>query len=222
MRPFSCLAIAIALLPPLITNAAPTLSSGQSLPSPPGQGVAQCNAVTIRFSLKAGESFHQRIGDLTFNVQADRAQDSPNGWEFSLEDAVGRDMIAPVNLPLRFNPWQILGPGYGLTATDSLKNNRELRFLLRDSDLKVVDPLWHDALWPYSAADPDHAADKYIGALSRLPLGLLRLKILQADIPPDDIVRSASFEAEFVVPAEFQMDTSLEPRPAACPPPFRF
>ncbi len=94
--------------------------------------------------------------------------------------------------------------------------------MLRDSDLKVVDPLWHDALWPYSAPDPDHAADNYISALSRLPLGLLRLKILHADISPDDTVRSASFEAHFVVPAEFQIDTSLEPRSAACPPPFKF
>ncbi len=160
MRPFSCTTIAIALLPSLIAALMPSLVSGQSLPSPPGQDAAQCKAVTIKFSLKAGESFQQKIDNLTFNVKADSARMPGDGWGFSIDDAAGRDMIAPVNLPLRFNPTQILGSGYGLTAKDSLKFERELRFLLRDSDLKVVDPLWRDALWPYSAPDPDHAADK--------------------------------------------------------------
>ena len=191
------------------------------IPVPQKQRAQQCNAVTIKFSLKAGESFQQKIGNLTFNVRADTSRDLPNGWTFSLDNADGHDFIAPVNLPLRFNPSQILGPGYSMTARDSLKWNRELPFLINDSDYEFVVPLWHDALWPYSAPDPDKAADKYISAIAKMPLGLLRLKILKADISPDDLILSASFEAEFIAPVQFHLDPSLSPRRSACPSPYK-
>ena len=191
------------------------------IPVPQKQRAQQCNAVTIKFSLKEGESFQQEIGNLTFNVRADTSRDLPNGWTFSLDNADGHDFIAPVNLPLRFNPSQILGPGYSMTARDSLKWNRELPFLINDSDYEFVVPLWHDALWPYSAPDPDKAADKYISAIAKMPLGLLRLKILKADISPDDLILSASFEAEFIAPAQLHFDPSLSPRRSPCPPPYK-
>lgn len=177
----------------------------------------RCNAVTFKFSLKAGESFQKAIGNLTFKVQSGTAQERPNGWTFSLDNADGQDFIAPVSIPLRFNPSQILGPGYGLSARDSLKNNRELPFLISDSDYELIVPLWRNALWSYSAPDPDHAADNYVGALGRIPLGMLRLKILQADVSPEDLIRSASFEIEFTTPAQFHFDPSLSPRPSSCP-----
>jgi hypothetical protein len=182
----------------------------------------QCPAVTISFSLKAGESFQQEIGnDLVFLVRADTSRERPNGWALSIDNAAGRDVIAPVNPPIRFNPSQILGPGYGLTAKDSLKNDRELHFLISDSDYEFVAPLWQDALWPYNAPAPGKTAENYTGALARIPLGVLRLRTVQADISPEDFIRSATFEAEFVSPAQFQFSPSLSPRPSACPPPFK-
>ena len=190
-------------------------------PAQERQKAQQCAAVTIKFSLKAGESFQQEIGNLMFNVRADASRERPNGWTLSIDNADGNDFIAPVNIPLRFNPSQILGPGYGLTAKDSLKNNRELPFLINDSDYELVAPLWQDALWPYSAPDPDKAADNYTRTLLRSPLGMLRLRILQADISPEDLILSAVFEAEFIAPAQFHFDPSLSPRRSPCPSPFK-
>ena len=97
-----------------------------------------------------------------------------------------------------------------------------MRFLLSASDYERVDPLWKNALWPYSAPDPDKAAGAYIGALESLPLGMLKFKILESDVSPDDIIRSASFEVEFTAPASFRFDPLLKPHTAVCPPPFKF
>ncbi len=190
-------------------------------PAPQKQKAQQCSTVKVTFSLKAGESFHKEIGNLTFSVRADTSQERPNGWTFSIDNTYGDDFIAPVKIPLRFNPSQILGPGYGLTARDSLKSIRELRFLINDSDYELVAPLWRDALWPYSAPDPEKAADLYTSALRRIPLGMLRLRILQADVSPEDLIRSASFEAEFIVPAQFGLAPSLSPRSSSCPSPLK-
>lgn len=182
----------------------------------------QCNAVTLKFSLKAGESFEQRIGDLTFKVRVDPGWKPGNGWDFSLEDAAGHDFIYSANPPLRFNPSQILGPGYSLTTRESLKWNREVWFLLSSSDYERVDPLCIGALWPYKAPDPDKAFDAYISVLKKLRLGLLKLRILESDVSPADFVRSATFEVEIIAPSEFRFDPLLAPHPAACPLPFKF
>jgi hypothetical protein len=181
----------------------------------------RCMSVSIEFSLKAGEGFQQEIGNLTFDVRPDTTPEKPNGWTFSIHGVGGDDFIAPVNIPLRFNPSQILGSGYGLSASESLKTLRELPFLLSDSDYELVVPLWRDALWPYSAPDPDHAADKYISTLARLPLGLFRLKPLKADISQDDHIRAASFEASFIIPSGSPLDPSLKRRLSPCPRPFK-
>jgi|WetSurMetagenome_2_1015567.scaffolds.fasta_scaffold169303_1 hypothetical protein len=181
----------------------------------------QCTSVSISFSLKAGESFQQEISNLMFDVRADTSSEEPNGWTFSIYGASGDDLIAPVNIPLRFNPSQILGPGYGLSARESLQTSRELPFLLGNSDYELVAPLWRDALWPYSAPDPDHAADKYTSTIARLPLGLIKLKPLKVDISPDDVIRSASFEASFIIPSGFHLDPSLKRHSSPCPRPFK-
>src|SRR4051794_23720411 len=115
----------------------------------------QCAIVAISFSLKTDDSFQRPISDLTFKVQPLKS----TGWMFSLEDAKGRDFIYPVNPALRFNSSQMLGAGYGDTAKQSLSHNRELRFLLNESDYDT-------------APDPDHAADQYLGQLEKLRTGL--------------------------------------------------
>jgi hypothetical protein len=187
---------------------------------PAQQKQQTCNAVTLKFSLKAGESFQQKINNLTFRLKADPVKEL--GWRFYLEDAVGRDYIAPVNLPLRFNASQDLGPSYGIDAREALKGKRELRFLINESDYKLLDPLWENALWPYSAPDRDHADEIFLDAIRRCALGLLRLRILNADIAPSGSILSAGFEVEFTAPSQFGFNPSLSPNPSSCPPPIEF
>lgn len=177
----------------------------------------QCAAVTLRISLKAGDTFQRRINGLTFRVRATKDAGSCYGWRFFLEDAAGHDFIYPVNPPLRFNPSQLLGCGYGESAQQLLKWDRELRFLLDQADYEHFDPLVEKALWPYNAPNPAHAAEDYLTALAKLRTGLLRLKILSSDVAPDGAVRSAELEVELIAPSDFHFDSSLKPRSTACP-----
>jgi hypothetical protein len=172
----------------------------------------ECTRITLKLTLTAGQSYEQRIGgNLTLKVMPS------DGWTFSLEDAASHDYIAPVNPPLRFNPLQTLGPGYSLSAKESLKWDREVRFILNEPDYKRIHQLWHYALWPADAPDPDHAIENYVGTIKQLRTGFLRVSILQSDVSPDDIVRSATFSWEFTAPSEFSFNPALGPQPAACP-----
>ena len=173
----------------------------------------QCNAVAVFFSLKAGETFEQRVNDLTFKVKPLES----SGWFFSLEDLKGHDFLYPVNPPLRLNGSQTLGAGYGATAKQSLAYDRELRFLLSESDYAALWPYVEHALWPYSAPDPENAADQYLRELDKLRTGLFSLAIIHSDISENDEVRSAGFHAEFFAPTTFQFVPSLSPHTVVCP-----
>lgn len=181
------------------------------------QTAEQCKVVTLRISLKAGQSYEQRIGDLTFTVRAASSRKPGDGWYFSLEDESGHDYIAPANLPLRFNPRQILGPGYSLTAQKSLSWNREVRFLMDKSDYDKIEPLWKHALWPADSPNPQNAAKNYLNTLEQLQGGRLSLKVLDFSISSDDVIHSARFEIEFIAPNGFHFDPSLMPSIAPCP-----
>ena len=177
----------------------------------------QCVAATLTVSVKAGDDFRRQINDLTFKVQATKDKGFCWGWMFSLEDAAGHDFIYPVNPPLRFNPSQLLGCGYGQTSRESLRISRDLRFLVNESDYQRFDPLLKNALWPADAPNPDRAADEYLTALDKLSTGLLRLKILHFDVAPDDAVRSVGLKVEFIVPSDFHLDPMLKPYSSSCP-----
>ena len=93
-------------------------------------------------TLEAGQSYERSIGgSLTLKVRADDSGKPPNGWYYSLVDPDGHDYIAPVNTPLRFNPLQTPGPGYSLTAQESLNWDREVRFMLNEADCERIAPL---------------------------------------------------------------------------------
>ncbi len=174
-----------------------------------------CSAVALTVSLTADEEFQRRINDnLTFKMLPLQEQ---SGWDFRLEDTAGHDFIYPVNPPLRFNASQTLGRGYGESAKQSLNLDRELRFLLRRSDYDRFMPFVNNALWPYNAPNPERTADEYLAALTKQRTGVLRLKILHAEVGPDDKVRSAKFQVELIAAAEFHFDPSLKPHKAACP-----
>jgi hypothetical protein len=187
--------------------------------SPAEQKTApQCAAVALTVSLQAGDDYQRRINDLTFVVRATKDKGFCWGWMFSLEDAAGHDFIYPVNPPLRFNPSQLLGCGYGQTARESLKISRELRFLLNQSDYERFQPLLKNALWPGDAPNPDRAAKEYLTALDKLSTGLLRLRILHSEVSADDSVRSAEVQAELIAPSGFQFDPTLKPYSTVCSP----
>jgi hypothetical protein len=174
----------------------------------------QCSAVALVIRLEAGRNYAQSIGNgLTFKIRAMKEW----GWVLSLEDNAGRDYIYPVNPPLRLNPSETLGRGYGDSARKSLSHGRNLRFLLDNADYNRLEPLMDNALWPYNAPDPNRALDEYVTALQNLQTGVLKLKILAADLAPDDSVRSAKFHVEFVAPPGFHFDAPLHPHPSACP-----
>lgn len=176
----------------------------------------ECTQITLKVSLTAGQNYEQPIGrDFTLNVLANSTP--PNGWTFTLDGPSGDDYIAPVNPPLRSNPTQILGPAYGFTARDSLKIDRRIRFILGEADYKRIEQLWHYALWPGNAPNPDHAADDYVTAIKQLRAGWLRVKTVESDISPDDIVRSATFIWEITAPSEFHFNPALKPKAVVCP-----
>jgi hypothetical protein len=173
----------------------------------------QCTGAAVSFSLKAGDSFQQRINDLTFKVKPVES----TGWFFSLEDAKGHDFLYPVNPPLRLNGSQTLGAGYGATAKQSLAYGRELRFVLSEADYAALWPYVEHALWPYSAPDPEKAADQYLSELDKLRTGLVSLAIIRSDVSENDQVRSAEFHAEFIAQTTFEFVPSLSPHAVVCP-----
>jgi hypothetical protein len=85
-------------------------------------------------SLVAGEQFSSKVGcGLELRLVPMRFSDPPtatplDGWRLepvptqaagSMQE--GEDRIYPVNLPLRFNPWQDIGSSYGMTAEQKLQ-----------------------------------------------------------------------------------------------------
>src|SRR5215472_215109 len=173
----------------------------------------QCITVATSFSLRAGGSFRQPIGDFVFQVEPLES----TGWLFSVQDAKGHDVLYPVNPPLRLNASQTLGAGYGSKAKQSLSYSRELLFLLKESDYATLWPYVEHALWPYNAPDPNHAAEEYFSELDKLSTGLLSLAVIRSDVSENDEVRSAEFKAEFAVAAWFHFDPSLAPYVVTCP-----
>jgi len=200
-------------LPACLFGSAALSAFGLGRPAQEKNAPPQCAAVAISFSLEEGDDFQQAINDLTFKMQPLGS----SGWLFSLEDAKGHDFIYPVNPALRFNPSQMLGAGYSDTAKQSFSHGRELRFLLSGSDYDAFEPYVGYALWPYTAPDPDHAADRYFDELDKLRTGLLRMTIVRADISEQDEVRSAEFGVEFIAPKTFRFASSLGHRAVACP-----
>lgn len=201
----------------IMLTAAVLASAGQSRPQPFAPG-PRCSAVSLIVKLDAGKSYAQEVGGLNFKIKAEDGKGSCNGWSFTLEDAAGNDFIYPVNMPLRFNPSQFLGCSYGLTAKQGLEMKRNMRFILNKRDYLLLDPLMRNALWPYSAPDPEHAGEKYLDAISAVRTGLLRLNTVRSRISPDGAIQSATFRVDLTAPTSFRFEPGLKPHPSPCPP----
>ncbi len=182
-----------------------------------------CHSIALTGELQSGNRFEKAIGgELVFRLEPERLgpEGEVHGWRISLVSSHERDhdYIYPVNPPLRFNGLQILGPSYGDDTKTSLAHPHEMRFLLNRADYDRLSPLLTNALWPYSAPDPDQAADEYIGALKALVVGQLKLTVRTYDADPvNGSIRRIEFQAEFTTPGTFEFDPALKPKPAACP-----
>ena len=81
----------------------------------------------LKRALNAGEDFERELGGgLLFRVNS---QKEP-GWFVDIvpAEANTKDYVYPVNLPLRLNSEQTLGPGYGETVKSSLAHPHDNAF----------------------------------------------------------------------------------------------
>jgi len=185
-----------------------------------------CRHAAFTATVEAGDRFQKQIGgDLVFHLEPERlgSDGVQNGWRMTISSprSPEKDHIAPVNVPLRLNPVQDFGPGYGDTKA-SLSRPHDVRFILDDRDYDRIHPLWTNALWPYSAPRPERAADEYVSALTRLRMGRLVVTVLSWETEPDtDSIRRMRFRADVTTPGTFALDPDFGTRTVPCPPPPR-
>jgi hypothetical protein len=193
----------------------PVAANAQSL-------AMSCHSIRLNGDLASGNHFEKAISqDLVFRLEPERLgnEGNVNGWRMSLvplQDST-RDYIYPVNPPLRFNGLQILGPSYGEDTRTSLGHARYAYFIWSAADYDRIWPLMTNALWPYSAPDPDKAVDEYVSALNTVTTGQLKLTVQTYDADPvTGSIRHLGFQVEFTAPEDLRFDAALKPKPAAC------
>jgi len=200
---------------------------------PPGNqalGAPSCHGIFLEGDLRAGSTYAQEIGaglvlrliPQAFAKPADGDAGGPDGWRITLEPATAAtDFIYPVNLPLRFNPWQDIGTSYGMTARDKLRSASAIsyRFVVSETDYSRISALLDGALWPYSAPDPEHAEANYLTAVEALDTGLIRFRPRHYELSANgERIRQLAFTAEITAPLDFAFLPSLKATPVPCPP----
>ena len=204
----------------LIAAAAIVGIVGESAPKEP----ARCQSAVFVAEAQAGSGFEKTIGnDLVFKLTPTRLGSDGElaGWDITLTPAkeAQKDYIHPVSPPLRFNPTQTLGAGYGESAKASLSRPHEMSFLLTRSDYDRIQPLLTNALWPYAAPNPDDAANQYFSALNALSLGWLKITALSYDLASEneDSIRRVKVQVEIRAPTSFTFASGFVAKPSACP-----
>jgi hypothetical protein len=181
-----------------------------------------CHSISFESELSAGQRFEKAINkQLIFRVDPYRLvpQGDINSWEISLvrSDDPTRDYIYPVNPPLRFNGVQVLGPAYGADTATALASPHRMRFLLSRKDDERLWPLVTNALWPYSAPQPDKAGAEYVRILQSLETGELSLEVLSYNVDPQTgSIQRLRFRATFTAPERFRFFSALGPTPDSC------
>ena len=118
-----------------------------------------CHEISLQGLLRAGEQFRTKIGGgLELRLLpmwfSDPSTTTPlDGWRIDLVPVKpagsmqeGEDRIFPVNLPLRFNPWQDIGSTYGMTAEQKLQRPILYAFVPDDESFRRIGSLATDAL----------------------------------------------------------------------------
>jgi hypothetical protein len=182
------------------------------------QSSAACQYVSFKVALNAGDNFERELGGgLLFRVRSQKEQ----GWFLDIvpAEANTKDYIYPVNLPLRFNGSQTLGPGYGETVKSSLAHPHEMRFLLSRADYDRVFGLIGNVLWSYRTSDPDKALSDYNNAVDDASKGSLRIHISSYKTnPKTQALTHIKLRVEITTPASFQFAPHMNPFPWPCHP----
>ena len=181
------------------------------------QSSPACQSVSFKVHLNAGESFERELGGgLLFRV---RSEKDP-GWFLDIvpAEANTEDYIYPVNVPLRLNPNQTLGPGYGETVKSSLAHRHEMRFLLNRTDYDRVLDLMGNVLWPYQTSDPDKALADYTNAVDDARKGSLKVTISSYKTDSKGALTRIKLRVEVTTPQDFQFAPHLNPFPGPCHP----
>jgi hypothetical protein len=181
------------------------------------QSSPACLSVSFKVHLDAGDSFERELGGgLLFRV---RSLKDPS-WFLDIvpAEANTKDYIYPVNLPLRFNANQTLGPGYGETVKSSLAHPHEMRFLLNRSDYDRVFGLIGNVLRSYQTSDPDKALSDYTNAVDDARKGSLRVTVSSYKTNPKGALTRIKLRVEVTTPPEFQFAPHLNPLPWPCRP----
>lgn len=179
-----------------------------------------CQIVSFKVTLNANDNYERELGGgLLFRV---RSQKEP-GWFVDIVPAEQntKDYIYPVNLPLRFNGNQTLGPGYGETVKSSLSHAHEMNFLLNRSDYDRISSLVGNVLWSYKTPDPDKALADYTNAIDNARKGSLTITISSYKTDPKTKKEAGALtriklRVGITTPADFQFAPGLNPWPAPC------
>jgi hypothetical protein len=180
------------------------------------QGSPTCNFVSFKVALHAGENFERELGGgLLFRVTSEKQP----GWFFDIvpAEAVSKDYIYPVNLPLRFNPNQTLGPGYGENAKSSLGYAHEMQFLIYKADYDQVLSLTENVLWPDKVSDPDRAFGEFARAVHRAKKGRLKVTVSSYKTDATGALVRIKLRVQITTPLEFQDAPGFYPMPITCP-----
>jgi hypothetical protein len=176
-----------------------------------------CQIVSFKVVLNANENYERELGGgLLFRVKSEKEP----AWFVDIVPAEEntKDYIYPVNLPLRFNPNQTLGSGYGETIQSSLSHPHEMNFLLDRSDYDRISALLPNVLWSYQTAGPDQALADYTRAVEHARKGSLKIAISSYKTDPSTgALTHIKLRVGITTPAEFQFAPGLNPWPAPCP-----
>jgi hypothetical protein len=177
-----------------------------------------CQSVSFKVALNAPDDFQRELGGgLLFRVMREKQP----AWFVDIvpAEANTKDYIYPVNPPLRFNPHQTLGPGYGETVQSSLSYPHEMKFLLNRDDYDRIWGLVDNVLWPYKTADPDQAVSDYNRAIDDARKGSLKVTISSYKVDPKtSVLARIKLRVLIIVPPDFQFAPGLNPWPAPCGP----
>jgi hypothetical protein len=175
-----------------------------------------CESIFFKTSLNAHDDFERELGGgLLFRLKSMKEP----GWFIDVVPAeeAKNDYIYPVNPPLRLNPIQTLGSGYGETVESSLAHPHVMNFLLHRSDYEKISSLIDNVLWPYKTADPEKAVSDYTQAVDETQKG--QLKVVVASHKTDrktGMLEHIKLRVEITVPAGFQFAPGFFPLPSRC------
>jgi hypothetical protein len=175
-----------------------------------------CHSVFFKVALNARDDFERELGaGLLFRVKSGKE----SGWFIDIVPAEEnkKDYVYPVNLPLRQNPNQTLGPGNGESVDSSLGHPHVMNFLLNRSDYDRVSGLIGNVLRSYQTPDPDKALSDYTNAVDEARKGQLKVTVSSHKTDPKTgaLVR-IKLRVQIATPMDFELAPGFNPLPSSC------